>query len=93
MTARDPLQSCSEYLFTQSIIPILISLLFSGEPLSQRPDDHPNTVTKRLQSYQSLTTPLLDYYDSLKVLKRFKGTESDVIWPIVHNYIQTNYSS
>lgn len=34
----------------------------TGEPLVQRDDDKEETVTKRLQVYQSQTRPLVDYY-------------------------------
>jgi adenylate kinase len=34
----------------------------TGEPLIQRDDDKEDTVKKRLQVYQSLTRPLVDYY-------------------------------
>jgi adenylate kinase len=34
----------------------------TGEPLIQRDDDKEETVKKRLQVYQSLTRPLVDYY-------------------------------
>ena len=76
----------------KSLIHSTLLYLMLGEPLTQRADDHPDTVAKRLQNYQSLTTPLLDYYDSLKLLKSFTGTESDKIWPEVNNYIQMTLS-
>ena len=34
----------------------------SGEYLYQRDDDRPETVRKRLETYQELTAPLVDYY-------------------------------
>lgn len=34
----------------------------TGEPLIQRPDDSEETVRKRLQVYQTQTSPLRDYY-------------------------------
>ena len=34
----------------------------TGEPLIQRDDDKEETVKKRLEVYQSLTRPLVDYY-------------------------------
>ena len=36
----------------------------TGEPLVQRDDDKEETVRKRLQVYQSLTRPLVDYYSA-----------------------------
>jgi adenylate kinase len=34
----------------------------TGEPLIQRPDDSEETVRKRLQVYQTQTSPLREYY-------------------------------
>lgn len=34
----------------------------TGEPLTQRPDDHEEVVRKRLQVYLDQTSPLIDYY-------------------------------
>ena len=63
----------------------------TGEPLVQRPDDHPDTVLKRLQQYESMTKPVLVYYEKSKLLKSFHGTESDKIWPEVEQFIKTTF--
>lgn len=34
----------------------------TGEPLVQRPDDHEDTVRRRLETYHAQTKPLVDYY-------------------------------
>lgn len=34
----------------------------TGEPLAQRDDDSPETVTRRLKSYETQTEPVLEYY-------------------------------
>ncbi|XP_076875214.1 GTP:AMP phosphotransferase AK3, mitochondrial isoform X2 [Brachyhypopomus gauderio] len=34
----------------------------TGEPLSQRDDDTPETVTRRLKAYENQTEPVLEYY-------------------------------
>ncbi|KAE8632963.1 hypothetical protein XENTR_v10001730 [Xenopus tropicalis] len=34
----------------------------TGEPLVQREDDKPETVTRRLKGYEALTRPVLEYY-------------------------------
>lgn len=60
----------------------------TGEKLTQREDDKAETVAKRLENYQSLTTPLLKYYENLKMLQTFTGTESDKIWPEVKKFIR-----
>ena len=34
----------------------------TGEPLVQRDDDTPDTVTLRLKAYENQTEPVLEYY-------------------------------
>ena len=34
----------------------------TGEPLVQRDDDTPETVTRRLKAYETQTEPVLEYY-------------------------------
>jgi len=60
----------------------------TGEPLVQRPDDQPEKVRARLDQYCEVTSPLVDYYASNDVLKTFKGTKSDVIYPKVKNWLE-----
>lgn len=59
----------------------------TGEELSQRPDDHPDTVRERLTQYDAQTRPVLEYYHQKGLLRSFTGTESDIIWPKVRDYI------
>lgn len=61
----------------------------TGEPLIQREDDKPETVTKRLQGYEDLTRPVLEYYQSKGVLETFSGTETNKIWPHVLAFLRT----
>ncbi|XP_040273066.1 GTP:AMP phosphotransferase AK3, mitochondrial [Bufo bufo] len=61
----------------------------TGEPLVQRDDDKPETVTKRLNAYEALTKPVLEYYKNKGVLETFSGTETNKIWPHVHSFLQT----
>eukprot|EP00914_Ancora_sagittata_P000723 GHVO01001954.1.p1 GENE.GHVO01001954.1~~GHVO01001954.1.p1 ORF type:complete len:224 (-),score=15.08 GHVO01001954.1:182-853(-) len=61
----------------------------TGEPLIQRDDDKPDTVRARLDTYQNLTQPVLDFYRSQGVLKEFVGSYSNEIWPKVHEYLAT----
>nr|XP_020657200.1 GTP:AMP phosphotransferase AK3, mitochondrial [Pogona vitticeps] len=61
----------------------------TGEPLVQRDDDKPETVMKRLKSYEAETKPVLEYYRHKAVLHTFSGTETNKIWPHVHNFLQT----
>lgn len=61
----------------------------TGEPLVQRHDDKPETVRARLQLYDESTSPLVDYYEKNGVLKSFKGTQSDVIYPEVKKWLES----
>jgi adenylate kinase len=47
-----------------------------GKPLTQRDDDKPETVTKRLDTYRKMTEPLVEYYDERGLLRRFDGNRS-----------------
>jgi adenylate kinase len=47
-----------------------------GKPLTQRDDDKPETVKKRLETYRKNTEPLVDYYDERGLLRRFDGNRS-----------------
>jgi nucleoside-triphosphate--adenylate kinase len=60
----------------------------TGEPLIQRPDDQPDSVRTRLQAYDSVTAPLVQYYTERGVCKTFTGTKSDVIYPQVKLLLQ-----
>jgi len=59
----------------------------TGEPLVQRDDDKPESVLKRLQKYEMVTKPLVDYYKTKGVIQTFRGTESDVIYPEVNEWL------
>ncbi|XP_055064907.1 GTP:AMP phosphotransferase AK3, mitochondrial [Misgurnus anguillicaudatus] len=59
----------------------------TGEPLVQRDDDSPETVTRRLKDYERQTQPVLEYYRSKGVLETFKGTETNKIWPHVYAFL------
>ncbi|KAL8203197.1 UNVERIFIED_CONTAM: GTP:AMP phosphotransferase ak3, mitochondrial [Gekko kuhli] len=61
----------------------------TGEPLVQRDDDKPETIMKRLKSYEAETRPVLEYYQRKGVLESFSGTETNKIWPRVHRFLQT----
>ncbi|KAM4879128.1 GTP:AMP phosphotransferase AK3, mitochondrial isoform 2-T2 [Sylvia borin] len=61
----------------------------TGEPLVQRDDDKPETVSKRLQAYDAQTKPVLEYYRKKGLLKSFSGTETNKIWPHIYAFLQT----
>jgi adenylate kinase len=45
-----------------------------GSRLIQRDDDKPETVKKRLSVYHDQTSPLMEHYDDMGLLRRFDGT-------------------
>ncbi len=47
-----------------------------GAPLMQRPDDTPEAVNKRIDTYFSQTAPLLDYYQKAGVLRRLNADQT-----------------
>nr|XP_026690497.1 GTP:AMP phosphotransferase AK3, mitochondrial isoform X2 [Ciona intestinalis] len=61
----------------------------TGEPLVQRDDDKPETVQKRLETYQLQTAPLLDFYREKGLLHSYSGTKTDEIWPKVKEFLST----
>lgn len=65
----------------------------TGEPLVQRDDDTPGTVTRRLKAYETQTEPVLEYYRSKGVLETFSGTETNKIWPHVEAFLHKKLSS
>lgn len=60
----------------------------TGEPLVQRNDDKPESVRTRLEAYDKMTAPLVDFYKSKGVLQTFSGTESDVLYLRVKKWLQ-----
>lgn len=60
----------------------------TGEPLVQREDDRPECVKSRLEAYEKTTAPLIDYYSERGILKNFQGTQSDVIYVGVKEWLK-----
>ena len=46
-----------------------------GEKLMQRDDDKPETVHKRMETYRTLTAPLIQYYKKKKMLYEVNGDQ------------------
>ena len=61
-----------------------------GKPLTQREDDRPETVKKRLETYHDQTEPLIDYYDERGLLRRFDGSRSQTE---VHDHIRATLAT
>jgi adenylate kinase len=61
-----------------------------GKPLTQRDDDKPETVKKRLRTYHEMTEPLIEYYEERGLLRRFDGTRSQTE---VHDHIRATLAT
>jgi adenylate kinase len=61
-----------------------------GSRLIQRDDDKPETVKKRLEVYHGQTTPLIDYYESRSLLRRFDGSRTP---SEVHDHIRATLAT
>ena len=60
----------------------------TGEPLIQRDDDKPETVDARLNIFHSQMAPVLQFYSEQGILQTFSGTESDVIYPEIKEFLK-----
>ena len=61
-----------------------------GKPLTQRDDDKPETVEKRLATYRKETEPLVDYYEERGLLRRFDGNREP---GDVHDHIRATLAT
>jgi adenylate kinase len=61
-----------------------------GSRLIQRDDDKPETVRKRLAVYHDQTEPLVDYYESRDLLRRFDGTRTPTE---VHDHVRATVAT
>lgn len=61
-----------------------------GTRLAQRDDDKPDVVLARLTRYHEATSPLIAYYDSQGLLRRFDGSRSPVE---VHDHIRATLAT
>lgn len=59
----------------------------TGEELVQRVDDKPETVLKRLNTYEACIKPLVDFYRQKGILVEFNGSTSDEIWVHIQKYL------
>ncbi|KZT09499.1 adenylate kinase [Laetiporus sulphureus 93-53] len=67
----------------------------TGEPLTKRPDDNPETFARRLEKYYGATSPLIEYYrnqvpPSVSVVS-LAGATSDEIWPQLETIVRTHF--
>lgn len=53
----------------------------TGEPLIRRSDDNEETLRKRLETYHSQTTPVIDYYRQRGIWSRLDASKpQDKVW-------------
>ena len=56
------------------IMNIFIAIQVTGEDLIRRSDDNEATLQKRLDTYHTQTTPVIDFYEKLGVLKKLDAS-------------------
>jgi adenylate kinase len=56
-----------------------------GSRLTQRDDDRPEAIRRRLKTYHEKTKPLIDYYEEQGLLRRIDGTRNPTE---VHDHIR-----
>ncbi|MCW2992939.1 MAG: adenylate kinase [Conexibacter sp.] len=61
-----------------------------GSELIQRDDDKPETIRKRLSVYHEQTEPLVEYYESRDLLRRFDGTRTPTE---VHDHVRATVAT
>jgi adenylate kinase len=61
-----------------------------GSALVQRDDDKPETIRKRLAVYHDQTEPLVEYYESRDLLRRFDGTRTPTE---VHDHVRATVAT
>lgn len=59
----------------------------TGEDLVQRDDDKPEIVAQRLEIYDEMMTPVIDYYMKHDLVTNFKGNTTAEIWPKVEQFL------
>jgi adenylate kinase len=61
-----------------------------GSRLIQRDDDQPEVIQNRLDVYHAQTKPLIDWYESRNLLRRFDGTRNP---SEVHDHIRASLAT
>jgi adenylate kinase len=62
---------------------------YCGGDLIRRPDDHPDTVRRRLQTYAEVATPVADYYRGRAGFGEVNGLQhADRVTAALHAHIQ-----
>ncbi|KAG9289306.1 hypothetical protein G9A89_007867 [Geosiphon pyriformis] len=64
----------------------------TGESLTRRPDDNPETFKTRLEKHHALIEPLLQYYANREILITCAGRTSDEIYPQIETELIRRFS-
>jgi nucleoside-triphosphate--adenylate kinase len=61
----------------------------TGEPLSQREEDTPEFIKRRLEDYETMIFPLISYYESNPtcMMQTFQGTDPDKMYHSVFEFL------
>ncbi len=74
LSGRRTCSNCSANYHIRNIPPQREGICdLCGNPLTQRKDDQPDTVRKRLKVYQDQTAPLIEFYEERQVLRAVNG--------------------
>ena len=61
----------------------------SGEPLIRRSDDNPETLVRRLQTYEEQTKPLSEYYKQQNILTEVDASKKpSVVWSTIETALK-----
>ena len=84
-TGRRVCKTCGKTYHVKNLPPKVEGICdVCGSVLTQRPDDLPETVRKRLEVYQNQTSPLIEYYRGTGKIVDIDGTKD---WPLVFEEI------
>ncbi|KAF2836287.1 adenylate kinase [Patellaria atrata CBS 101060] len=65
----------------------------TGEPLTRRADDCPETWKARLKAFEDNSMPLLEHYDKMGVLWTVEGNSSDEITPKLFSEFERRFGA
>ena len=77
LSSRRVCISCGATYNTAGNMPKIIDVCDAcGGKVIQRADDNVDTIKNRLRVYSEQTTPLIEYYNSFKILTQINGTRA-----------------
>lgn len=95
MTGRRSCPKCGAVYHIENLKPKVEGICdHDGAELIQRPDDSPEVVTNRLETYHRLTEPLVDYYRSNSTVfdieaDRDPGEVKESVFQMLHSLVKT----